>query len=352
MRRSSRGQAARKRRSRGSSQRAPNEGRTLTQSRAGRRSIARAASSMRPKASRAVAASASPAGVRRNDRGSLWNRRTPSSSSRFRTWWLTADCVTCSSRPASVRLEWRAAASKARSAFREGSSMDEIFSCLARESIACAAGEGQRRSRQEAAMLRLYDNLVSGNAYKVRLILRLLGIPFERVEVDIVRGESRTPEFLAKNPEGRIPVLRLEDGTHLFESNAIVCYLAEGTPYLPEGRLARAQALQWMFWEQDSHEPNGATGRHWVAHIGVPEEKRALLEQKRALGARALSVMERHLEGRTYLAADRFTVADIALYAYTHVAPEGGFDLAPFSRLRSWLDRVRDRPGFTPITQS
>ena len=201
-------------------------------------------------------------------------------------------------------------------------------------------------------MLRLYDYLASGNGYKVRVILRLLGMPFERVEVDIVRGESRTAEFLAKNPEGRIPVLRLEDGTHLFESNAILCYLAEGTAYLPQERLARAQVLQWMFWEQYSHEPNVATVRHWVAHLGVPEEKRALLEQKRALGVRALSVMECHLEGRAFFAAERFTVADIALYAYTHVAPEGGFDLAPFSRVRAWLDRVKDRPGFTPITQA
>ena len=200
-------------------------------------------------------------------------------------------------------------------------------------------------------MLRLYDCLASGNGYKVRLTLRLLGVTFERVEVDILRGESRTPEFLAKNPEGRIPVLRLDDGTHLFESNAIVCYLADGTPLLPEDRLARAQALQWMFWEQYSHEPNIATVRHWVRHIGVPEEKRALLEQKRALGVRALSVMDRHLEGRAYFAAERFTVADIALYAYTHVAPEGGFDLAPYPRVRAWLDRVRDRPAFTPITE-
>jgi glutathione S-transferase len=201
-------------------------------------------------------------------------------------------------------------------------------------------------------MLRLYDYLASGNGYKVRLLLRLLDIPFERVEVDILRGESRTPEFLAKNPEGRIPVLRLDDGTHLFESNAIACYLAEGTPYLPGERLARAQVLQWMFWEQYSHEPNIATVRHWVMHVGVPEEKRALFEQKRALGVRALSVMEGHLEGRAYFVDDRFSVADIALYAYTHVAPEGGFDLAPYPRVREWLDRVRDRPRFTPITQS
>src|SRR3982074_2368427 len=201
------------------------------------------------------------------------------------------------------------------------------------------------------AMLRLYDYLASGNGYKVRLVLRLLGMPFERVEVDIVKGESRTPEVLAKTPEGRIPVLRLEDGTHLFESNAILCYLAEGTPYLPEDRLARAQALQWMFWEQYSHEPNVATVRPWVAHLGVPEEKRAPLEQKSALDGRALSVMEKYLETRAYFVAERFTVADIALYAYTHVAPEGGFDLAPFPRVRGWLDRVQDRPGFTPTPE-
>jgi len=200
-------------------------------------------------------------------------------------------------------------------------------------------------------MLRLYDYLASGTGYKVRLLLRLLDLPFERVEVDILRGESRTPEFLAKNPEGRIPVLRLDDGTYLFESNAIVSYLAEGTPYLPTERLARAQVLQWMFWEQYSHEPNIATVRHWVQHLGVPEEKRALFEQKRTLGVRALNVMEGHLEGRAFFVGDRFSVADIALYAYTHVAPEGGFDLGPYPRVRAWLDRVRDRPRFTPITQ-
>ena len=200
-------------------------------------------------------------------------------------------------------------------------------------------------------MLRLFDNLPSGNGYKVRLLLRMLDVPFERLEVDIVRGESRTLEFLAKNPEGRIPVLQLDDGTFLFESNAILCYLAEGTPFLPSERLDRARVLQWMFWEQYSHEPNIATVRHCVKHIGVPEEKRALFEQKRTLGLRALSVMESHLENRSWFAAGRFTVADIALYAYTHVAPEGGFDLTPYPQVRSWLGRVRERPGMTPITQ-
>jgi glutathione S-transferase len=200
-------------------------------------------------------------------------------------------------------------------------------------------------------MLRLFDYLPSGNGYKVRLLMRMLDIPFERVEVDILRGESRTPEFLGKTPEGRIPVLQLEDGTHLFESNAILCYLAEGTPFLPTHRLDRARVLQWLFWEQYSHEPNVATVRHWVKHIGVPEEKRALFEQKRALGLRALSIMEAHLENRSWFVGGKFTVADIALYAYTHVAPEGGFDLAGYPNVRSWLGRVRERPGITPITQ-
>jgi glutathione S-transferase len=195
----------------------------------------------------------------------------------------------------------------------------------------------------------LYDSLSSGNGYKVRLLLRLLAIPFQRVEVDIVRGESRTPEFLRKNPEGRIPVLQLDDGTYLSESNAILCYLAEGTPWLPEGKLARAQVLQWMFWEQYSHEPNIATVRHWIQHVGVPDEK--LHQRKRELGVKALSVMERHLEGRAYFVGDRCTVADLSLYAYTHVAEEGRFSLAGYPRIQSWLDRVRDRPRFTPITQ-
>jgi glutathione S-transferase len=195
----------------------------------------------------------------------------------------------------------------------------------------------------------LYDYLPSGNGYKVRLLLRLLGTPFERVEVDIVRGETRTEEFLRKNPEGRIPVLRLDDGTHLSESNAILCYLAEGTPWLPSDRLARAQVWQWMFWEQYSHEPNIATVRHWLQHIGVPDEK--LHQRKRELGLNALGVMDRHLDGRPYFVGDRCTVADLALYAYTHVAEEGDFSLAKFPRVRVWLDRVADRPKFTPITQ-
>ena len=199
-------------------------------------------------------------------------------------------------------------------------------------------------------MLRLYDHLESGNGYKVRLLLHQLGIPFERVELDIVRGETRTPEFLARNPNGRIPTLVLEDGSVLAESNAILFYLADGTRFLPADRLARAQVLQWMFFEQYSHEPNIATVRFWM-HTALTDERRALLPAKRTLGHDALGVMETHLGARAFFVAERYSIADVALYAYTHVAHEGGFDLAPYPAVRAWLDRVRAEPGHVPITQ-
>ena len=198
-------------------------------------------------------------------------------------------------------------------------------------------------------MLRLYDYLASGNAYKVRLLLHQLGIPFERVEMDIVRGETRAPEFLAKNPNGRIPTLELEDGTHLAESNAILFYLAEGTPFLPADRLERALALQWMCFEQYSHEPNIATVRFWL-HTGLDDERRAMLPLKRRLGHDALGVMDGHLRARSFFVGERYSIADIALFAYTHVAGEGGFDLEPYAAVRAWLDRVRAQPGHVPIT--
>ncbi|MGQ9367500.1 glutathione S-transferase family protein [Azospirillum sp. ST 5-10] len=201
-------------------------------------------------------------------------------------------------------------------------------------------------------MLRLYDNLSSGNGYKCRLLLHKLGIPYERVELDIDREETRTAAFLAKNPNGRIPALELEDGTVLPESNAILWYLAEGTPFLPDDRLGRAQALQWMFFEQYSHEPNVATVRYWITHhVTMTEERTLALPTKRRLGYDALAVMEGHLAARDFFAAGRFTVADIALYAYTHVAHEGGFDLGGYPRVRAWLDRVSAQERHIPITQ-
>jgi len=200
-------------------------------------------------------------------------------------------------------------------------------------------------------MLTLYDFLPSGNGYKVRLLLTQLGLPFELVQLDVGKKETRTPEFLAKNPNGRIPCVRLEDGTHLWESNAILFYFAEGTPFLPSERLQRAQALQWMFFEQYSHEPYVAVVRAWH-HFGLLEQNRAQLAERVKNGYAALGVMESHLAKRAFFVGERYSIADIALYAYTHVAPEGKFDLAPYPAVRAWLERVRSQPKHIPITKA
>ena len=200
-------------------------------------------------------------------------------------------------------------------------------------------------------MIRLHDNLSSGNGYKVRLLLAQLGIPYERIEYDIDRGETRTPEFLEGiNANGRVPVLETEAGEFLAESNAILCYLAEDTPFLPEGPLGRARVLQWMFFEQYSHEPNVATPRFWATHgVEMTQERRIALRQKRELGYAALGVMEGHLARENFFVGGRYTVADIALYAYTHVAHEGGFDLEAYPAIRAWLERVASQPGHVPM---
>lgn len=200
-------------------------------------------------------------------------------------------------------------------------------------------------------MLRLYDYLSSGNSYKPRLLLNLLGQPFDLVELDIMKGETRTPEYLAKNANGRIPLLELEDGTFLPESNAILFYLAEGTPFLPDDRLGRAQVLQWMFFEQYNHEPNIAVVRFWIEHDGMTPEHEAMLPAKREGGYAALDVMEDRLAKRDWFVGETASIADIALYAYTHVAHEGGFDLAGYPAIRAWLDRVSALPDYIPITQ-
>ena len=201
--------------------------------------------------------------------------------------------------------------------------------------------------------MRLHDNLSSGNGYKVRLLLAQLGLPYERVEYDIDRGETRTEGFLEKvNANGRVPVLETDDGELLPESGAILFYLAEDTPFLPEGRFERARVLQWMFFEQNSHEPNVATRRFWITHeVEMTEERRAALEPKRKLGYAALGVMEGHLEDHDYFVAGRYSIADIALYAYTHVAGEGGFDLGRFPAIRAWIERVKAQPAHIPITR-
>ena len=190
-------------------------------------------------------------------------------------------------------------------------------------------------------MIELFDSPFSGNAYKCRLLMHKLGLPYCRTIVDIDKGESRTPEFLARNPNGRVPLLLLDDGTHLAESNAILCWLAKGTAWLPDDRLAFAQVMQWLFFEQYSHEPNIATVRYWLTHgFEITPLRAQLIEMKRPQGHAALGVMERHLAGRAFFVGDRPTIADIALYAYSHVAEEGGFALADYPNVRAWLARV------------
>ena len=194
-------------------------------------------------------------------------------------------------------------------------------------------------------MLTLYDYLPSGNGYKVRLLLAQLGVRFRLVEKDVMKGETRTSDFLAVNPNGRIPVLELEDGRRLSESDAILFYFAEGTRFLPEERFPRAEVLQWLFFEQYSHEPYIAVARFWTHFLG-----KAVDAEKIERGYQALDVMERHLGTRRFFVAERYTIADVALYAYTHVAHEGGFDLAAYPNVRGWLGRVAAEPGHVAIT--
>jgi glutathione S-transferase len=195
----------------------------------------------------------------------------------------------------------------------------------------------------------LYDSQVSGNCYKVRLLLAHLDLEYERREVDVVDRSNRLDLLGDLNPALRVPTLVLDDGRPLAESNAILFHFAQGTPYLPEDRYELAQVLQWLFFEQYSHEPNIAVVRFWVAYSGAPPAD-AEVEAKRRAGYAALDAMERHLAGRAFHVGERYTIADISLYAYTHVAGEGGFDLARYPAIRAWLDRVAEQPGHVPIT--
>jgi glutathione S-transferase len=194
----------------------------------------------------------------------------------------------------------------------------------------------------------LYDSAVSGNCYKVRQLFAHLGIEYERRAVSVIDRSNRLELLGGLNPGLRVPTLVLDDGRSLAESNAITCYFAEGTPYLPEDRFERAQVLQWLFFEQYSHEPYIAVARFWaIAGITPPE---AEAEAKMRGGTAALRAMEGHLEDREFLVAERYTIADIALYAYTHVAPEGGFELEPYPAINAWLERVAAQPGHIAIT--
>jgi glutathione S-transferase len=193
-------------------------------------------------------------------------------------------------------------------------------------------------------MVTVYGMADSGNCYKVKLALEQLGAPYRWVEVDSTRGGTRTPAFLAMNPNGKVPTLELEDGSFLPESNAILFYLAEGTPLLPADRAGRARALQWMFFEQYSHEPYIAVARFIRRYLPPEHARRAELPRLEERGNQALAVMQTHLAGAEWFAGGHFSIADIALYAYTHCAADGGFDLARYPAVGDWLGRVRAQP--------
>jgi glutathione S-transferase len=195
----------------------------------------------------------------------------------------------------------------------------------------------------------LYDSPVSGNCYKVRLLLAHLGIPYERRTMDVADRSNRQQVLGGLNPSLRVPTLVLDDGRSLGESGAILWYFGEGTRFVPDDPYERARVLQWMFFEQYDHEPNVAVARFWLGYSGRPDAMPDRLEEWHRNGNRALTAMERHLEDRDWFAGDGMTLADISLYAYTHVAPEGGFELEPYPRIRAWLERVASQPGHVPI---
>jgi glutathione S-transferase len=219
---------------------------------------------------------------------------------------------------------------------------------MRRDTLAHAMVVSSDRKKREA-MYKLYTMLRSGNSYKVRLALALLNIPYEAVEIDILRGESRTPDYLAKNPSGQIPLLEV-DGRYLAESNAILWFVAAGTSLAPEQRIERAEVLQWMFFEQHALEPNIGAAYFWLSLVrGGRELQTHALEDWMERGYAALQVMENHLKTHQYFAAGQLTVADIALYGYTHVADRCDYDLATFPAIRAWLRRVEQTPGFIPM---
>ncbi|MCJ2543676.1 glutathione S-transferase family protein [Thermostichus vulcanus] len=197
-------------------------------------------------------------------------------------------------------------------------------------------------------MLRLYGIPTSGNCYKVELLLKQLGIPYEGISVNSRQGENRLPEYLAKNPFGQIPALELESGVVLAESAAILVYLAEDTPMYGQTKLERAEILKWLFFEQTRIARYIATTRFWV-RAGQAEANASLIEQNLKLGTDALRIMNTHLEGKTFFVGERYTIADVALFTYTHVAEQGGFDLKPFPSIQAWCQRVQETDQFFPL---
>ena len=198
-------------------------------------------------------------------------------------------------------------------------------------------------------MYKLYDFLPSGNGYKVRLLLNQLDIAFTRVEVNILAGQTHTQTFLDKNPNGKIPVLEIAPNRFLAESNAILFYLSQNTIYFPKQSWHQAQVMQWLFFEQYSHEPNIATPRYWITILGKEKEYQEQLKLKRDKGYFALEVMEKHLQTRSFFVNNHYSIADISLYAYTHVAEEGGFDLTRFPSIQRWLKLISEQPRYIPL---
>jgi len=196
---------------------------------------------------------------------------------------------------------------------------------------------------------RVYGMSSSGNCYKVRLLLEQLQQPYEWIETDVRTGVTRERQFLDRNPNGRVPTLEYEPGRYLAESDAILVYLAEGSGFWPQQRLQRAQVLQWMFFEQYSHEPYVAVARFICVALPAQHERRAELPRLHERGYQALAVMEQHLARERFFVGDAYSIADIALYAYTHAAGEGGFELQRFPAVRTWIARVQDQPRFVPM---
>lgn len=195
-------------------------------------------------------------------------------------------------------------------------------------------------------MYKVYGDVYSGNCYKVKLLLHQLAKPYQWIDIDILKQESRTSEFLTKNPNGKIPVLEYADGKYLFESNAIMYFLSDGTHWLPKNTLECAQVLQWLFFEQYSHEPNIATSRYLIRYLNGAEKYQEVLAEKRPRGYAALDVMEKHLAQHSFFVGDKYSIADIGLYAYTHVADEGGFDLSKYAAIQAWFARIQSQPNY------
>ena len=200
--------------------------------------------------------------------------------------------------------------------------------------------------------LKIYGDSRSGNCYKIQLLCSEMGVDYDWEEVDIIAGDTRTPQFLAMNANGKIPLLALPDGRYLPESNAILFYLADGSEFFAGDAYARAEILQWMFFEQYSHEPNIATSRFIIKYLGNPADRQSGLEDKKIGGYKALEIMEQQLRRHAFIAGDNYNIADIALFAYTHVADEGGFKLDDYAAIREWITTIKGRPNFVPMAQT